>query len=156
MGRQAGGEGQGHGQLLHHGQVLLLQQLKFPLLQLLDLLHLLKLFPLLLLFLLLSLLLLLLSLLEGMDELCVGVKWLENSSNSPEMKNEKLSEPRNESGVFTWPLYQGSASSREGWRWFDLVSRTQLLAQTLPREKWWVRKAGGRGEHLYLASRWPG
>ena len=87
MGRQAGGEGQGHGQLLHHGQVLLLQQLKFPLLQLLDLLHLLKLFPLLLLFLLLSLLLLLLSLLEGMDELCVGVKWLENSSNSPERKN---------------------------------------------------------------------
>ena len=94
MGRQAGGEGQGHGQLLHHGQVLLLQQLKFPLLQLLDLLHLLKLFPLLLLLLLLSLLLLLLSLLEGMDELCVGVKWLENGSNSPERKNEKLSEPR--------------------------------------------------------------
>ena len=86
MGRQAGGEGQGHGQLLHHGQVLLLQQLKFPLLQLLDLLHLLKLFPLLLLLLLLSLLLLLLSLLEGMDELCVGVMWLKNSSNSPERK----------------------------------------------------------------------
>ena len=87
MGRQAGGEGQGHGQLLHHGQVLLLQQLKLPLLQLLDLLHLLKLFPLLLLLLLLSLLLLLLSLLEGMDELCIGVKWLENGSNSSEMKN---------------------------------------------------------------------
>ena len=87
MGGQAGGEGQGHGQLLHHGQVLLLQQLQLPLLQLLNLLHLFKLLHLLLLFLLFSLLLLLLSLLKGMDELCVGVKWFENGSNSPEMKN---------------------------------------------------------------------
>ena len=86
MGRQAGGEGRGHCKLLHHRQVLLLQQLQLPLLQLLDLLHLLKLFHLLLLLLLLSLLLLLLSLLEGMDKLCIGVKWFENGSHSPEMK----------------------------------------------------------------------
>ena len=103
MGRQAGGEGQGHGQLLHHRQVLLLQQLQLPLLQLLDLLHLLKLFHLLLLLLLLSLLLLILSLLEGMDELCVGVKWLENGSNSPEMRNVncELSQTPNKKGVFS-------------------------------------------------------
>ena len=103
MGRQAGGEGQGHGQLLHHRQVLLLQQLQLPLLQLLDLLHLLKLFHLLLLLLLLSLLLLLLSLLEGMDELCVGVKRLENGSNSPEMRNVncELSQTPNRKGVFS-------------------------------------------------------
>ena len=88
MGGQAGREGQGHGQLLHHRQVLLLQQLQLPLLQLLDLLHLLKLLHLLLLLLLLSLLLLLLSLLEGMDELRVCVKWFENGSHSPEMQNQ--------------------------------------------------------------------
>ena len=77
--RQAGGERQGHGQLLHHGQVLLLQQLQLPLLQLLDGFHLLE-------FLALSLLLLLLlvlPLLEGIDKLGVGVKRLQNSGNSP-------------------------------------------------------------------------
>ena len=102
MGRQAGREGQGHGQLLHHRQVLLLQQLKLPLLQLLDLLHLLKLFHLLLLLLLLSLLLLLLSLLEGMDKLRVGVKWLKNGSNSPEMKN--VNSPKHKIKAFSFNL----------------------------------------------------
>ena len=152
MGRQAGREGQGHGQLLHHRQVLLLQQLKLPLLQLLDLLHLLKLFHLLLLLLLLSLLLLLLSLLEGMDKLRVGVKWLKNSSNSPEMVKCKLSITHNQS---TWLLYLGSVSSREGLMWFDLVSHTQLLAQILRRKKFCCKKSKLR-EHLYLASRWLG
>ena len=81
--RQAGGERQGHGQLLHHGQVLLLQQLQLPLLQLLDGFHLLEFLALSLLFKLLLLLLLVLPLLEGMDKLGVGVKRLQNSGNSP-------------------------------------------------------------------------
>ena len=81
--RQAGGERQGHGQLFHHGQVLLFQQLQLPLLQLLDGFHLLEFLALSLLFKLLLLLLLVLPLLEGMDKLGVGVKRLQNSGNSP-------------------------------------------------------------------------
>ena len=113
MGRQAGGEGQGHGQLLHHRQVLLLQQLEFPLLQLLDVLHLLKLFHLLLLLLLLSLVLLLLSFLEGMDELCVGVKRFENGSNSPEMKNVNSPEHK----IKAFPFNQQHLPGGCVWAW---------------------------------------